>query len=162
MTILPSNNFPSTSGFRVTFKDDCDTDTGLDVIINLFPRRVFTVTSTCTLIRVCNTPKVGTHHRYIKNHRLSKYLPYLTSKIRHWKGTRGLQNYPKFTRPARSSVQHRECTGPSHTTRHASRYWQCTTLADDTFHSYVYSTAGTLIIYYSYISMPQIYANDST
>ena len=80
----------------------------------------------------------------------------LREKIRHWKGTRGLQNYPKLTRPAQSSVHHcREYTGPSHTTRHASRSSQCTstTIADDKFHSHVYSTAGTLIIYNSYISM---------
>ena len=43
------------------------------------------------------------------------------SKMRLENGTRRLQNLSKLTRPAWSSVQHSENTGPSHTTRHASR-----------------------------------------
>ena len=58
-----------------------------------------------------------------------------------------------YQNTCRTLRQHRESTGPSHKTRHASRSWQCTTIADDTFHSHVYSTAGTLIIYNSYKSM---------
>ena len=84
--------------------------------------------------------------RYIKNNRLSKLLPHLTSKI--------LERYalcakqPILTWPAWSSVQHSEYTGPSHTTRHASRPWHCSVLkADDAYHSHVYSTAGTLTLY---------------
>ena len=36
-------------------------DPGLDVVFDLFLGRVFTVTSTCTFIRVCKTPGVGAH-----------------------------------------------------------------------------------------------------
>ena len=38
-----------------------NTDTGLNVAFDLFPGRVLTVTSTCTFIRVHNTPRLGTH-----------------------------------------------------------------------------------------------------
>ena len=37
-----------------------NTDTGLHVVFEFFTGRVFTVTSTCTFIRVRKTPRVGT------------------------------------------------------------------------------------------------------
>ena len=80
-------------------------------------------------------------HGYIKNNRFLKYLPYLTSKIRLWKGARRLQNRQNWPGPPvfRSAQW---VYWPANTTRHASRPWHCSVLlADDAYHSHVFSTA---------------------